>query len=185
MRLVTKMPAKYTIAERTELVLLCGLEGVNPQTFTAVSEQFHLRHPDRDRPHVSTISNLLRKFQATGSVHDDWQACGRPRSSTDEEHTLAVIESVEETPRISQRSLAQQLNTNQTAINRIHREQGYHGFKPATPQHLDEEDFDRRLQFAQWAVETIDADPTFLRHLVIIEAAHLALHVLPNKRNTR
>lgn len=70
-------------------------------------------------------------------------------------------------------------------MQRVLKEQGYHAFKPATPQHLDDEDFDRRLQFAQWAIEQIDADATFLRRLVMTDEAHIKLHLTPNKQNVR
>ena len=61
------MAAKYSLAQRVDMVLLYAANNDNART---ACNKFHKKYPDIAKPVNSTIVRLIAKFKATGSVAD-------------------------------------------------------------------------------------------------------------------
>lgn len=105
----------FTLDERSELVLIYA-EAENSARATA--QIFHQRHPDRPKPHHTTIARLMSKFLQTGTVADKPRS-GRTRSATDSNNEALALKILRECPDISTRQLARQLNISPKSVVRI------------------------------------------------------------------
>jgi hypothetical protein len=63
--------------------------------------------------------------------------------------------------------------------------QKYHPYKIKLVQYLAEDDFDRRLEFCQWAVEKCDSDQHFSKKILFSDEAIFYLNGHVNRHNMR
>jgi transposase len=68
-----------TTPERIEIVERSG-----GQSARVTAAEFNARHPERENISHVAVFKLLKKFHETGSVHDNKDRPGRPRTATAE-----------------------------------------------------------------------------------------------------
>lgn len=175
------MAEKYTTAERVELVLL---RGDNHRSFREVANVFHERHPEMRKPSPSTVFELVRKFIATGSV-EDADRSGRPLTGTDDFSEIAVLATMSRSPVKSQRRISPKCNVSLSSVNRILQRHKFHPYVMHQVQELSEDDFDRRLEFCEWAHAMINENAMFYNTIIFSDEASFNLNGDVNRHNMR
>lgn len=133
---------------------------------------------------LGTISKTIKRFSETGSVKDR-PRCGRPRTTTNPDIAVEVIQSFVEEPHTSIRKASQAHDISRRSIQRILKTAQFHPFKIKLVQELLEDDFDRRLEFCETFMEMIDEDPHLLDRVVFSDEATFFLNGNVNRHNFR
>ncbi len=105
--------------------------------------------------------NLVRNFDETGSVQDAIRS-GRPRSVNTEEKKERVRAAFQENPTTSSRRAALELNLSRTSLQRMMKELGLKPYRPQLLHALNDDDPDRRCEFADIFLNLVDDDPSLL-----------------------
>ncbi|KAL0152369.1 hypothetical protein M9458_052092 [Cirrhinus mrigala] len=102
------MSKRLTCEERIEIVLISG-----ERSNRVIAADFNARHPTRP-----PISQLLAKFRETGSVLD-FPKCGRMKTVTNEETSVAVLALFSKSPQRSTRCMSLESGISRTSLRRI------------------------------------------------------------------
>lgn len=173
---------RYTQEQRVHIIKIYYMNGCSIKTT-------HRRLRDffgaRNRPSELAIRNLIRKFEATGSVRNR-PLSGRPKSVRTNENIARVRESVENEPRMSIPRRSQILGIARTSVWRIlHRDLNFYAYKIQLTQELKERDHLQRRNFVNWVLEHRAVDNHFARKIIFSDEAHFTLHGHVNKHNCR
>jgi len=170
---------RYTILQRTFIVTTYFEEHKSIQ---AVQRKFRRRYYALPVPAKSTIQNLIRKFRNTGSVADQ-KRCGRPRSVITEQSTEEVALFFMETPTSTIRPSASVLQMSRSSLHRTLRALNLHPYRPTLLQALNEDDFDRRLQFCEVFLSQLDDDIGLVDKIIWTDEASFKLNGIVNRHN--
>lgn len=117
-------------------------------SYRYVIEKFHERFPN---VHVTkwAVCKLIKKFRETGSVLDLKKV--KKKYNEDDAATLLVLQSVRESPILSLRKRARELQVVQkTTIQEILKQNNIRPYKPHYNHTLEEGDDGKRLDFCLW-----------------------------------
>lgn len=172
---------KLTIAERAEIV---GLRA-DGNSVRHAAEIFNNRHPNRPRPLAhGSVSNLWRKFNETGSVHDQPRT-GRPSKIRNQNIVDGVLNMVAEIPRTSTRALANATNLSRNTIMGILHNNGYHPYKAQAHNKLYDGDNVRRVQFCNDLINLLNEQPWMIDYILWTDES-LFRRIAPfNRQNDR
>lgn len=106
-------------------------------------------------PHRNTMMDVVRRFEATGSVAD-LPRSGRPRSATSEEHKEALKTAVVRSPNKSTSRSSLLLAVSRTSVWRMLRELGFRPYRPRLIHGLSEADFGKRLTFCTKFLDLVE-----------------------------
>ena len=95
-----------------------------------------------------TVKDIVTKFEETGSVVDKIRS-GRPPTVNIERNRMQVGEFISTQPRTSSRRLSEELHISRSSLRRIIKELGLKPWYPRLVQELNEDDYDRRLEFCE------------------------------------
>lgn len=173
---------RYTIEQRVKIVGAFYENGRSNQNAFRALRDFFGQH---NRPNVSTIGRIVRKFQQTGSVGNvKTPVHARPVRSA--ENISVVRDSVAEEPSTSTRRRAQQLNISRTSLMRIlNKDLNLHAYKVQLTQELKPTDHFKRRQYAEWLVEQTEVNGDFTKKIIFSDEAHFHLCGFVNKQNCR
>ncbi len=109
--------------------------------------------------------NLVRKFDETGSVEDEPRS-GRHRSVSTDENKERVRAAFEESPATSLRRASLDLNVSKSSLQRMLKELGLKPYRPQLLHALNEDDPDRRCEFADIFLKLVAEDSSFPDRIV-------------------
>uniref|UniRef100_A0AAZ1X2A6 DUF4817 domain-containing protein n=1 Tax=Oreochromis aureus TaxID=47969 RepID=A0AAZ1X2A6_OREAU len=173
------MSKRLTREERIEIVLISG-----ERSNRVIAADFNARHPTRPPISHATVSKLLATFRETGSVLD-LPKCGRKKTVTNEETSVAVLASFSKSPQRSTRRMSLESGISRTSLRRILATHKWHPYKLQLLQHLNEDDPDRRTEFAEWAKQKLEQDPQFTQKILFSDEANFYMNGEVNKQNHR
>uniref|UniRef100_A0A669B5E7 DUF4817 domain-containing protein n=1 Tax=Oreochromis niloticus TaxID=8128 RepID=A0A669B5E7_ORENI len=173
------MLKRLTREERIEIVLISGERGNRD-----IAADFNARHPTRPPISHATVSKLLAKFRETGSVLD-LPKCGRKKTVSNEETSVAVLASFSKSPQRSTRRMSLESGISRTSLRRILATHKWHPYKLQLLQHLNEDDPDRRTEFAQKTKQKLEQDPQFTQKILFSDEANFYVNGEVNKQNHR
>ena len=136
------------------------------------------------KPKPTTVSNIVRRFHDTGTVSDRRRS-GRPPTVSSEENVTVVLASLEKSPIRSQRKLAAEFDISQSSVCTILKKYKYHPYKIHLLHELEPGDFDRRLDFCDWAQGQVDQDDNFPHQIIFSDEATFHLSGAVNRHNSR
>jgi len=125
------------------------------RSYQEVTDLLNDTHPDRNPISKSTIQKTMTRFFETETVKDRSRS-KRPKSATNDDKSLDVLQSFQENPHLSVSKAAQTHNISQSSIFNILKRQKYHSYKIIINQELRKDDFDRRIQFCEEMMHQID-----------------------------
>ncbi|CAF2987141.1 unnamed protein product [Rotaria sp. Silwood2] len=128
------------------------------------------------------ILDLVQKFDKTGSVQDS-PGSGRSRFVSTDENKECVLAAFQENPETSTRRAALELNLSQSSRRRMMKELGLKPYRPQLLHALNEDDPERRCEFAEKFLNLIDADSSFLSRIVWTDEAIFKLNGHVNRHN--
>lgn len=147
----------YSVQERIDMILTIGESQENCLLASRVYAQ---KYPDRNHPDKRVLQKLLEVFRRTGSVA--YQKVNRPKLVTEDyDNEFQVIGSIIENPHASQREISREIGISRRSVGRIIKRHKFHPYHIQLHQELQEEDFDRRLEYCLWALERVGEDEHF------------------------
>lgn len=143
---------------------------------------FNLLHPERpvDR---TTLRRLIQKFETTFCLKDAPRS-GRPRA-LDEDQQLDILTDFIETPQQSIRQVAEKHDTTNFTVHTVLKSNKFHPYKTQLIHELNEDDFDRRMQFCEIIQNKIAEDPDFVRKICFSDECTFFLNGALNRHNSR
>jgi len=172
----------YTPQQRLEIVKIYykNSESVRA-TFRALRDVYGLRN----RPDERTILRIVRRFEASFTLHDQKPPI-RSRTGRSNENIAAVRASVAEISNLSVPRSAQALRLSTMTTWRILRKDlGLHPYKIVLTQELKPPDHRMRRTFADWALERLENDADFHKKIIFSDEAHFWMSGFVNKQNMR
>ncbi|XP_073493604.1 uncharacterized protein [Phyllobates terribilis] len=171
------MSQRLTHEERIEIVLMSG-----ERSTRVIAADFDARHPTRPPISLATVSKLLAKFRETGSVLD-LPKCGRKKTVTNEETSVALLASFSKSPQRSTRRTSLESGISPTSLRRILATHKWHPYKIQLLQHLNEDDPDRPNEFAEWAKQKLEQDPQFTQNIMFSDEVNFFVNGEVKKQN--
>jgi hypothetical protein len=120
---------------------------------------------ENNPPTRPTINALMKKFEETGSVLDI-SPSGRPVSVTGQNVMDKVSEILAEDSQTSTRRMGLQLNISQFSVRTIYEKMGLKPYVPRLIHELNEDDFDRRIEFCETFFSLLDSDPDLVSRII-------------------
>ena len=134
-------------------------------------------------PDNRTINNIFAKWEKSGSVHDA-QRCGRPVSVTINENKESVSEHFQNNPSSSASRASLVLDVSRTSLRRMIKELGLHLYRPRLVQELNEDDFDRRVEFCEKLEHMFCQKPELIDCIIWSDEATFKLDGSVNRHNS-
>lgn len=167
--------------ERIEILMMVGY-GDRKRSTVEVCELFNNVHQERRPISRSTVSKIISKFRETGSVRDKPKS-GRPKIC--DETKLNVLLSYQDNPHSSSRQVGLNQNIGYKSVQNILHKEKYHPYKICLVHELNEDDFDRRLQFCENMQNICNDDGNFARNILFTDEASFCLNGTVNRHNCR
>lgn len=175
---------RLTERERISLLMMRGWGGVE-RSYRAVRNLFNETFRVNRTPiAVSTVQNTISRFVNFGHVRN-LPKSGRPRSATNEENSLNVLLSFTENPHNSIRRVAQEHDISTSSVHNILKTAIFHPFKVHLVHKLNEDDFDRRVEFCEDMMARIIENPNLPSNIVFSDEATFQLDGTLNRHNCR
>ena len=130
-----------------------------------------------------TIANLIYRFEITGSC-EDLPRCGRPKSVCNSGNRQIVEDGFMSSPRKSTRRASQELGISQTSIVRLLHDVHLKPYRPYLLHSLNEDDYDRRVEFSQIFQQLCNEDATFPEKIIWSDEATFKLNGQVNRHNS-
>lgn len=172
-----------TEKERIEILMMIGY-GDRRRSYAEVCNLFNATYPNRNPINKSTVCKTLRRFNHTGSVKNLGKS-GRPKTVTNDENALNLMLDVVNNPKTSLTQLAANHDMCKQSAFKILKNQKFHPYKVRLVQELNDDDFDRRLQFCETIMDRMNHDPNFVNNIVFTDEATFYLHGEVNRQNCR
>lgn len=137
---------KFSVRERILLVKLWYKLG---GTFSDVIEEFAAKSPGSALPNRTTVWRLVKRFEEHGMVADKPRS-GRPTTAMTEENFQLVSQTFVENSNQSAKRVSHQLDIPRRSLRRIMKNLNLNIYRPHLLQALNEDDFDRHVEFAEW-----------------------------------
>jgi hypothetical protein len=147
-----------------------------------VQQAFRTKYESKHIPSRSVITNIVSSFEKYGSVVGTTKN-GRPRSKKREEVKNQLETMISEDPSLSTRKAASALQCSQTFIVTVlHDDLHLKPFKFHNWHFIEEHDYAKRLEFAQWFLKLRKSTEQFM---IFSDEAYFYLTLPNNKQNNR
>jgi hypothetical protein len=171
------MASSLSIEERVKIVFLYA----EFKNFHEVQRQWK-NHFATPKPHVTTMSNIVKKFEQTGSVHD-LQRPGQVSSVLTEETIQEVEKMLIDNPNTSVRAGASDMRISPSSFFRAAKEAGFRAYRPHTVVELSDDDFDRREEFCTTFLAMIQQKPGLVDKIIWSGESNFKLNGVINRHN--
>lgn len=158
----------YTNREYGNMLMIYGECGGNS---LEASRRYAIRYPNSRHPSPNVFRRLEDRIFQFGVAQPLRVDNGRPRTAMNPDMEENIIELLENNPCRSSRSIANELNISQSSVSRLIRQEQFHPYHYTKVQALLDADFPRRLNFAQWYVQTLAFNPEFGRFIMWTDEA--------------
>ena len=155
---------------------------ISGRTFGSVKAAFRNEFPGEEVPARQIVYRLAEKFDEIGSVEDAPRS-GRPNTVRNEENVEAVSETFRENPQPSQSGASRDLGISRRSLGRLMHDLHLKLYKPRLLQALNDDDPDRRVEFCEWILDSIQDDPTLLDRILWTDEATFQTNGRVNKHN--
>lgn len=173
---------RFTLKDRLDIVQNYYANLRSPR---ATQRAIRAKNARRQAPSEQAISRVIKKFEREFTLHDTKPPVRR-RNARSEENIAAVSASVRADMNVSVNRRSQELGLSTMTTWRILRwDLGLHPYKMVLAQELKATDHRMRREFADWALEMLEADPQFHRKIIFSDEAHFWLNGFVNKQNCR
>lgn len=172
--------AKFTTEQRVTIV---SNWIKNDHDYQMLTQQFALQYPGSRIPSRMNCHKLYHRFMETGSVADRVRS-GRPREAHSVENLQTVAEFYVENPRVSQRRAALELDIRRSSLQRLMKTLKFKAYRPRLLHALNEDDFDRRVQFCEEFLVRLAADPNLTNRILWTDEASFKMNGMVNRHNS-
>jgi DDE superfamily endonuclease/Helix-turn-helix domain (DUF4817) len=166
---------KFSNLEKYDMLLIYIENNKNSRL---AGQSYLHRFPERNQPNHKTYSRLNFNLQQYGSFEKP-----RPKNyqkANKENEEIHVLASIEGDPTTSTRKLERETHVNRKKCLRILKNHNYKPYKYRVAQHLQPEDLEKRLRFAQWYVNHNEA---FNKKIIWTDEARITNDGIFNRKN--
>ncbi|KAJ4437975.1 hypothetical protein ANN_13914 [Periplaneta americana] len=138
----------------------------------------------RDAPTRLTITRLRDKFEDEGTVQNVHKNnSGIPRTSISHAREREVIERFQQSPRKPVRQATRETGISKSSVHRVLKRAQCKSFIPRFVPALNEDDYDRRIEFCEWYQAKYAEDNQFPYKIVWSDEATFKLNGSINRHN--
>lgn len=157
---------------------------IENESFADVVTIFNELHPNREPLSKSTVSKTLKRFIETGGVTDRSKN-GNPISATGKENSFNVMFDVIKNKKCSMQQLALNHDMSRWAMKKITKQAHFRQFRIQLLQELNEDDFDRRIQFCEIMMDRMNQNGNIKNQILFADDATFSLRGEVNRHNCR
>jgi len=159
----------YTKEELRDMHFLCGFAGGNSRE---AARLYQFQYPLRRQPHHSTFTRIHRALGEVGTfnrvgVHH----VGRPRAVRTADFDEAVLDFVNNNPSTSTRALGHMFECSNMTAWQVLNENQMHPYHLIKVHSLLPDDFPRKVNFSQWALQRLELNPDFFKKVLFSDEA--------------
>lgn len=186
-----KMPATtFTPDERLQIIKWY----YGGHSAQEVVNLFIVAFEDRPIPGVQTVRNIIHNFETSKcllnckkchNIQDDNEPVVRRINDEREQREVAVCGAVEVLGPCSSTVIAQEVDIPASTVRQILRRNGYRSYKVQKVQELLPEDYFRRMEFCEMAMERANRDEHFIKNILFTDECSFPLHGHHNPSVTR
>lgn len=168
--------ADYPPNEIVDIIRILSETGNN---YSAAERLYAERYPNSvEKTCRKTIRKLTERAQQ-GSLKRI-----RQKSGPNAEKSLVVLDAAVLNPQISIRQIERQHGISKSTANRILKINRFHPYHIHLTHQLEPRDFERRLQFCNWALNQIQRNPHFIAEMLFSDEATFGNRGGVNRHNS-
>lgn len=171
----------FTNQELADMHLAYGATSCNAR---AAARLYQERYPERQHPGYKKFIAIHRRLSETGMFKTNMHDTGVARTVRTVEFEEEVLQRVADEPSNSTRHIAKAMNTSNASVWRVLHEQQLYPYHFQKVQGLTAADYHPRVQFCQWLLHQIAAQPNFLRYVLWTDEASFTRDGIFNSRNS-
>lgn len=156
----------FSNSEKTDMLLMLGRCNGNRRV---AAVEYARKYQERQHPSASKILRIMQCLRRHGSFRAPYSRAVRQREQ--EPRDELILAAVQVQPHQSTRSIGQNLNTSHMTVWRSLKRHKYHPFHVHLHQALHGEDNLRRIEWCLFLREKLNADPDFLKCLLMSDEA--------------
>lgn len=137
--------------------------------------------PDRRHPDPRMLENLKERFDRTGSVA--YEKKTRTKSVLNEETELTINLAVVENPEISVRRVSKDLSIKKSSVGVCLKRNKFHPYHAQLHQELNNDDFQRRVDFCRWAQGQFAENEDFFKFVLFTDESTFHRNGFVNRHN--
>lgn len=168
----------FTTGEMVDMIWILGECNKNALLSARIYQE---RFPDRRQPRQDTFGKLKDRFNRTGSVN--YEKHERTKTSVTEENEMNVLMAVTENPHTSIRSIFNEQELSYYSVQKILSKNKMHPYHIQKHQELNNDDFQKRLVFCEWALEKINEQRDFFDYVLFGDEATFHRNGSVNRHN--
>lgn len=172
---------QLTLRHKIEIVRLVG---DNARSIREAAEEFNVRHPNGPNVSSTTVYNINKVFNDTGSVSKRIIR-GRNHEHFVGRHNDQILEYFRNIPNSSLRSASLDLNIPRETIRRCLVKNHLKPYKPKFLNTLEPGDEDRRLEFCLWAQGEYLNNSNFIKEILYTDEATFTTNGTVSSQNSR
>lgn len=172
---------QLSLRERIEVVRLVG---DNARTVRETAREFNNRHPQRPPISCSTVCNINKIFNETGTVSRHLLAANNPRQRV-RHNEQVVLNYFHDYPKRSLRIASVDLNVPKETIRRCLKNNKIKPYKPKFLHTLRLGDAERRMEFCLWAQGEYLNNGNFLSRILFSDEATFTTDGVLSSQNQR
>ncbi|XP_066141312.1 uncharacterized protein [Euwallacea fornicatus] len=170
----------YTYNEQVDMLLVYGFCNKNGRESVRV---YHEKFPNRRTPNHQTFANIERRLRENGSFQPKRIDGGRIRTTRTTGNEEAILNRVEEDPRISTRRLQDNLAVPKSTIHEVLKEELLYPFHIQKVQDLLPIDLGSRLAFCHFIQNQQVHNPNFSKKILFTDEACFSRSGITNVHN--
>jgi len=171
----------FTNQELADMHLAYGATSCNAR---AAARLYQERYPERQHPGYKKFIAIHRRLSEIGMFKTNMHDTGVAQTVRTVEFEEEVLQRVAEEPSSSTRHIAKAMNTSNASVWRVLHEQQLYPYHFQKVQGLTAADYHPRVQFCQWLLHQIAAQPNFLRYVLWTDEASFTRDGIFNSGNS-
>lgn len=172
----------FSNTEKTRMILALGAANMNyDEAVTKYGEMF----PGTRVPNSRTIRRTFLRLSSTGSFNRAPESYRRRDTVRvrDSSQANRVRQAVAQEPRVSVRAISRRTGVSATTAWRILHQGGYHPYHVSLHQSFQPEDYNKRVDFCNWVLNTTEETPNFVDNVIWTDEAHFSRNSQVNLHN--
>lgn len=168
----------YTLGEKVEIVLIYGAEN---QCARRTAATFNERHPEKSTSHRYVL-DLIAKFTETGSVSNRKRTEPRVLNQATQ---IEILGHFGINPRSSLRQISAATHISLGSVHKVAKLHKFHPYQMQICHELNEDDFDRRIEFCEQMTGMINNNNEILKNTCFSDECTFYLNGFVNRHNSR
>lgn len=155
--------------------------GASDENILLATRMYKQRFPDCRQPTKNSFEKIIERFKRTGNVA--YEKTEREKSALNQTNEGNVLLKVAEDPHISVRQMAMEFDISKSSVHRILKRHNMHPYHIQLHQELRDEDYQRRINFCEWAQDKIHRQIDFFDFVLFGDEATFHRNGCVNRHN--